>query len=81
MLGSARVNEQSVLLVDWGAEIAESPLHFPFRYGQMMHMTNRRDWDILWIVVLSVAFWGAVWEHEPITRWIHWFIASRAWRI
>jgi hypothetical protein len=32
---------------------------------------SRRDWDILWVVILAAACWGALWEHEEITKWAH----------
>jgi hypothetical protein len=32
---------------------------------------RHRDWDILWVVLLAAACWGALWEHEPITNWVH----------
>jgi len=32
-------------------------------------MARRRDLDIVWVVLLAAACWGALWEHEPISAW------------
>ncbi len=40
-----------------------------------MFMAKRRDWDILWVVLIAALCWGALWEHEPLSVWV-----SHAWR-
>jgi hypothetical protein len=35
-----------------------------------MVMTKRRDFQILWVVLIAAACWGALWEHEPLSIWV-----------
>jgi hypothetical protein len=34
-------------------------------------MTKKRDFGILWVVVVAAIFWVSVWQHEVIVAWMH----------
>jgi hypothetical protein len=40
-----------------------------------MVMAKRRDFQILWVVVIAAVCWGALWEHEALSAWV-----LHAWR-
>ena len=33
-------------------------------------MARRRDWEIIWVVVIAVTGWYAVYRHDAILLWI-----------
>jgi hypothetical protein len=38
-------------------------------------MDKRRDFQILWVLLIAAICWGALWEHEPLS-----VSAVHAWR-
>jgi len=40
---------------------------------------RRRDFQILWVVLIAAVCWGFVWQHEAVGIWLHrvWINRSR----
>jgi len=51
---------------------------FPQAYLSIM--TNRRDWQLVWIVLLAAACYAAFWNRTAIVSWAHAVLFSKPWR-
>jgi len=44
----------------------------------MAQQYQRRQWEIIWVLVVAAIGWGLVWQHEMVSTWVHKIWISRS---